>query len=299
MLMSGLRCVDMTFRGETALHHATLADHTECIEMLLWHGARPDVGIHPPIGVAASMGYAHVLTMFLNSCPAAANARDVMRGTSPLHHACEYGHLSCVQLLLNCGASINMTETIGSAETPLHRASRHGCCKVIRCLLQHGADPVLGEPLTPLYYAASLGNIKATRELLHCSPDTLTSTVILQTAEHHHTHILKIMYDMQPQCVIKCLGNVVEIGIESQRRDLLEFVFSYCGIEINRSLTRKGKTALHLAMVKYQGGGEGCSCRIIKWFLRKGADPHAPDHEGRTPIDYLKGDMAKIRKLFH
>ena len=55
-----------------------------------------------------------------------------------LHHAAEYGHVECIDLLLDAGAD---KDALSSAEqTALHRAAGAGHLEVVRLLLEAGVD---------------------------------------------------------------------------------------------------------------------------------------------------------------
>jgi ankyrin repeat protein len=58
-----------------------------------------------------------------------------------LLRACEKGHVSVVDLLLNHGADPNVCEGNPSSNTPLGLAAKRGSTPIVRKLLDHGADP--------------------------------------------------------------------------------------------------------------------------------------------------------------
>jgi len=62
-------------------------------------------------------------------------------GYTPLHEACQRGHLDIAHLLLQYGA--NHSETAQSGIRPLHEAVENGFVEVVRLLLAYGADPCL------------------------------------------------------------------------------------------------------------------------------------------------------------
>ncbi|XP_065342709.1 ankyrin repeat domain-containing protein 11 isoform X3 [Cloeon dipterum] len=65
----------------------------------------------------------------------------VQRSWTPLHEACNHGHLEVARCLINANADINARGL--DDETPLHDATRNGHIKLVELLLQHGADPHL------------------------------------------------------------------------------------------------------------------------------------------------------------
>ena len=108
--------------GETPLTLALLSfHHKEIVELLLTHGADPNVTIH---------------------------IQD-----TPLHRAVERDLPYDVELLLANGAD---PDTINlSGVTPVHCAVMHGRTKILELLLDYGANPNAkdGAGHTPLYYA--------------------------------------------------------------------------------------------------------------------------------------------------
>src|SRR5262249_35010175 len=91
--------------GETALQLAAGGASTECVELLLAHGARI----------------------------AAVDARDA----NPLLSAVRQGRARSVELLIAAGAPVNPSRT---SAIPLHVAAYYGHTEVARILLDHHAD---------------------------------------------------------------------------------------------------------------------------------------------------------------
>lgn len=47
------------------------------------------------------------MIIYLIKSGVSVNEKDKESGSTPLHYACEYGHINIVELLLRCGADIN------------------------------------------------------------------------------------------------------------------------------------------------------------------------------------------------
>ncbi|XP_031129112.1 poly [ADP-ribose] polymerase tankyrase-2 [Ipomoea triloba] len=82
-------------------------------------------------------------------------------GDTALHLTCLYGHLSCVQLLLEKGASLEAKDEEGAI--PLHDACAGGFAQIVQLLISSTSDPecvknmletVDVEGDTPLHHAA-------------------------------------------------------------------------------------------------------------------------------------------------
>ena len=60
-------------------------------------------------------------------------------GLTPLHAACQQGHLLCVLELLKAGASITLPDNQGSL--PIHQAAGKNRMEIVRALLERGCSP--------------------------------------------------------------------------------------------------------------------------------------------------------------
>ncbi|NXO03237.1 ASB18 protein, partial [Rhinopomastus cyanomelas] len=92
--------------GRGPLHEACLGGHTNCVELLLEHGADPDLRSD--------------------------------EGLAPLHLCTSQDSLGCAKLLLRHGATANLPSE-DAGETALHVAARHCLCDHARLYLRHGA----------------------------------------------------------------------------------------------------------------------------------------------------------------
>lgn len=116
--------------GETPLTLAVQPyHHKEMLELLLMHGADPNVMLS--------------------------------WGMTPLHHAIEQDVPYDVELLLANGADPNAKGM--NWQSPVHTAVLHGRTRILKILLDYGADPNLKDwsGFTPLYYAEKDGYKKA------------------------------------------------------------------------------------------------------------------------------------------
>ncbi|XP_061568521.1 ankyrin repeat and SOCS box protein 16 [Cololabis saira] len=116
--------VDADPGGHTALHDACMGCHSVCVQLLLSHGADPEL-------LAAD-------------------------GSAPLHLCTSAQSFHCAELLVEAGADVNV-RTRESRLTPLHVAARLGLEEHVELLLGHGADVLATnrEGETPLNAACS------------------------------------------------------------------------------------------------------------------------------------------------
>ncbi|XP_014278313.1 integrin-linked protein kinase [Halyomorpha halys] len=88
-------------------------------------------------------------------------------GFSPLHWACKEGHVKIVELLIQRGARINVTNR--GDDTPLHLAAAHGHREIVHMLLRNRADVNFTNEHgnTPLHYAAFWGYQQIAEDLIN------------------------------------------------------------------------------------------------------------------------------------
>ncbi|XP_047478068.1 serine/threonine-protein phosphatase 6 regulatory ankyrin repeat subunit C-like [Penaeus chinensis] len=121
--------------GNTPLHCASLAGHTEVVKLLLMKKA--DVKSetpthHTPLHYAA-LGGNPVLVKQLVSYGADPNAKDE-RNNTPLHYAALCGHTLVVELLVGDRADVNIRTDMGLSV--LHKASFYGRLSTVQKLVE-------------------------------------------------------------------------------------------------------------------------------------------------------------------
>ena len=156
----------------TAVGHRWDAHGPAVIELLLQHGAEPD------LFDAAALGHAERVTELLAADPEAANTERwgltavkvatrsghteigrqlVAAGAVPdLHDAAGLGLLEQLEQLATAHPEAIDAAEPGSGHTPLHRAAENGCADAAEMLLRHGAsvDATTAWGATALHLAA-------------------------------------------------------------------------------------------------------------------------------------------------
>lgn len=103
------------------------------------------------------------------------------QGDLPLHPAATAGHSSVVELLLDANADVNALNLAGN--TALHRAAKAGQTAAVQLLLQRGADHSLNtfQGYTALHLAAMAGAAGAVTALLNAGASPLVADDYGQT----------------------------------------------------------------------------------------------------------------------
>lgn len=129
------------------------------VELLLGHGARPD------LWEAAAIGWIERVRELAHAESVAATSHE---GWTPLHLAAHFGRSDVVALLLAREAPVDARSRNTLGNTPLHAATVGGAATCVALLLRHGADPNAPylNGLTALHVAAANGDEAIARLLL-------------------------------------------------------------------------------------------------------------------------------------
>lgn len=151
----------------TPLIHAIIHGHYKCVAMLLARGARVDPykeNDHVPLNLACERGSIGIVELLLkHGCKIMADAE----GLYPQHLVARSGQKSELLLLLQSfGADLDQTDKL-YGWTPLFHAASEGNVPCLRTLLEVGAraDIVDEKDLSAMYYAAWEGHLECMRLL--------------------------------------------------------------------------------------------------------------------------------------
>jgi ankyrin repeat protein len=133
--------------------------HTECLSLLINHGAQLDKANNEgatPAHIACENGYTDCLSLLVNQ------GVDCSDRLGPIRGACQSGHFECAKALLDRGkVDVNCTTTI-NRQTPAFFCCVYGHVKILHLLIQHGADLSLADASgsSPAHMASAIGNVK-------------------------------------------------------------------------------------------------------------------------------------------
>lgn len=267
LLANGALQSARTCDGETALHLAAWAGHTEILELLVAHL----VAVHTPQGEGQRVS------------PALTGALDALDtfGRTALGMAAGRGHYQACKLLLNKGASAELDdEDANKVQQPLLCAAEHGHAAACALLLQHGAsvDARNTNGETPLILAASHGNLASCTILVEHGAD------LGAESSYGWTPLADAVYSESPVVVRYLLEQgaapnqqnsdgktALMKACQQGSAELVELLLKH-GADPNLS-RENGKSALLLSS----------SAKTVELLIRYGADLHSND-QGVTAL---------------
>ncbi|KAK2855771.1 hypothetical protein Q5P01_004506 [Channa striata] len=274
--------------GETALLIAVNKDQLRCIEVLLEHGADPDITNYDketPLYKACERNNAATVAMLLNH-GVGVNTHCI-HGCTALQEAVVHDNVEICEMLLKAGAKQNLTNMFGIS--PLFTAAQSGHLATLRFLLRHGADinSQAADGATALYEAAKNGHEDTVKLLLSQNADAnkpgKTGLLPLHIAAQRGSDtIVSMLISATSKARIRRTGiSPLHLAAERNRDEVLEILIKAgfdAGANPNLDMFKPLMVAARL----------GCIQTIIL-LVEHGADINAsiPTHPTTFPAVYM------------
>ncbi|XDG01770.1 hypothetical protein ABKA04_001385 [Annulohypoxylon sp. FPYF3050] len=159
----------------TPLQAAVVRQHTKTVKTLINYRANPSQNggaYGTPLIAAVTLGLTDIFNQLIQACGDLDTGLDALDSdeNTALHHACGLGQFHMVQKLVEAGASLNSTSSLG--RTPLAEALHAENTDITRYLLEKGADVnEKDRAQTPLQIAIELNNEHLLTLLLESKAD--------------------------------------------------------------------------------------------------------------------------------
>ena len=288
-------------RGQTALDMATRKRRRSIIPLLA------DAGPFQDLMKLVAAGDAAGVEKMVKEDALLVKDKDPTWQTA-LHVAAAKGHLEVARVLMNNGADRAVADHDGN--TPLHNAAWVGATKIVRLLLEKGVP--LNEQnnlrMTPLNCA--VGGVmnhpsrEAALRLIEKGADVRVAdktgaTPLHRAAEYGQLEICKRLVEKGADVNARRKSGTTPLHLAALSKST----------EIARLLVEKGakvdavdgkeRTPLFWVARWHDDtrlGGTDDDCKtIIEWLIKKGADVHRRDNDGRTPIWSVIGRSAVVQ----
>ena len=245
--------IDITCGNWTPLNAAAMLGYSECVELLLDHGAAiniPQEDSQTPLYSAASTGQVDIVRTLLKY---GADATITLKnGSDALMTASLKGGLDIAKLLVS-EAGLDVSAVANDGAGALHLAALSGHLDIVQYLIEQGADATASTITgsTVLHNGIRCGNVRLVKFLLDNGADSCLSNV--EGTGNNPLHLASILGHLQ----------ILELLIDR-------------GADMNVQ-NGVGTTSLNLAAI------EG-KLDVVQFFLSKGADMR-PNDEQQTPLN--------------
>ncbi|XP_078803735.1 serine/threonine-protein phosphatase 6 regulatory ankyrin repeat subunit C isoform X2 [Oryzias latipes] len=296
-------------QGQTALHLAAQRGFSQCVEVLLEHGASYGLREHKrrwtALHAAAAEGQVDCLLLLVN-CKQNVDVVDSQdtQGRTALMLAALGCHTDCVHILLEKKANPDAADKKGF--TALHRVAMLGSEECESALLEHGASALCRDfqGRTPLHLAASCGHTKLLGALLKAARKADPLDSMLDFRSYTPTHWAA--YHGHEGCLHVLLENRIFSNQEGNPFTPLHcalvggfdaaavLLVKAAGPQIVNKKDAKGRSPLHAAA--HSGSVAG-----LQLLLTCGAEVNAVDHFGRSALMVAAdcGQTMAVEFLLH
>lgn len=279
--------------GITPLFYASKRKDSTVAEMLLSRGANVN---HEDSRGETPLHYASdaVAALLLNA-GADVHALSIY-GWTPLFSAVERGWSITAKLLIEAGAEVNLVDYFGG-NTPLLTACVGGCGDCIRLLLDAGADVNVTDDheCTALYKACWDGecDLECVKLLVEAGADVNAGTPIIGAAGCGEFDNVLYLMEKGADINVKTDDGFSPLGfaIRSGQTKIAKLLLA-SGARVD-DLFYDGYTEMNYSVLR--GAAAFCGLDLVKHLVDLGADVHAVDDEGLTPLHCYKVNKECIQ----
>jgi ankyrin repeat protein len=259
-----------------ALCEAAKCSATRCVAYLLARGAdphAPDPWDTSALLCAVNASDARVVRWMLAARPAALDAKITFEATAQ-------SDPWVLAAVLEHGAPVDQPVY---SMLPLALAARRGRWKHAALLLEHGARPTAdASGSTPLVDAAGSGHVRCVEVLAKHEPNRL-DVALLAAAEHPRVIEALVRYGANPDAIDRRGESLLHLGAKS----------AWASIDVHLRLARRYLAAPgYCDMTPLHYAASAGNARTIETLIAAGADLHARDYRGLTPLDRAEAACA-------
>ena len=203
---------------------------------------------------------------------------------TPLMLAARFNDVEVVEYLIEKGAGLEMQNHMGFS--PIHYAAMGGKTINILRLIELGAD-VLKESYekeSAIHLAVKNGHARAVQLLLEHGADAMTRndlsfTPVMLAAQNGHLETIQVLLRNRGSVNVGAKNSrmLLHCAAEGDHTDVVKCILQNCGNVLAK--TSENLTVLHLAT----------SLELVKLLVEKGADIHAVERLGSTPLHAAAG----------
>ncbi|CCW69746.1 unnamed protein product [Phytomonas sp. Hart1] len=205
---------------------------------------------------------------------------------TPLMWAAFRGHLTIVRFLVDKGAAVNVSNSLG--HTALHWAIIAGKMDIVRFLLDHGADPSQRDKQGYDAAFVAVQNDQLPSLLMLTEDSIAAGTLRLEGGRYVQGEPVKSasetencrFYDLSPDRRDLSGHGLIHWAAWRNSTSICQYLVEYWGFAVNLC-DGQGRTPLHWA------AREGFA-EVLEYLLSCGADTGASDHDGSTALYYAK-----------
>jgi ankyrin repeat protein len=249
--------------GATPAFVACQNGHTECLSLLIDHGAQLDkadnTGFTPAYS-ACENGRTECLSLLINHGAQLDKADD--EGATPAYIACEYGHTSCLSLLIDHGAQLDKAQNQGV--TPAYIACQNGHTSCLSLLINHGAqlDKAQNQGVTPAYIAC----------------------------ENDHTECLSLLVNHGVDCskTTDCGRGPIHIACDKGYFECVEALLDRGKVDVNCTSIHRETSAFRCCIMGH--------VKILHLLIQHGADLSLANTLGRSPA-HVASAHGRVKML--